>query len=707
MTMNDWNIKKFLFVILSIPLALISLIGLDWLGFSIPILRQLVAFIYITFVPGIIILRILRLHKLGSIRTILYAAGLSISTMMCTGFLLNLLYPALISMPISLMPLMAGFSIIVLILAVISYVRDRGYSSPDLIDVKELWSPTSLFLCLIPIFSIFSTYLMNVNGDNSLQMALLLVIMAIPVMLLCGWIQDKYMPLAIFTTSLSLLFHTTLITQYIWGADIHVEYYFANLIMNYSWWNPALYDNVDAMLSVVMLAPAYSIISNLDLVWVFKIIYPVLFSFIPLGLFHVYKKYTSDIVAFFACFFFISIFTFYTVMPALARQQIAELFLVNMIILVTEEDMPRRALNILLVIFSASMVVSHYGLSYIFMFILIISWLIAKNRLIVDRLWKNKKLDYNIIYASFILFFIIFTIVWFIYVGRSSIFNTGVMIGYNILASTSDILSPTTSQAVSITIKEMQLFQSIERYIHLISLLLIIIGVILTILNNYRIKAGHEYMIFSVSGLAIAILGFVLPYFASALDSNRLYHITLFFLAPFCIIGLLSLIKLVDMAKIGAFNIIVKRPYHIISVFLIIFLLFNSAFIYQVFNEQKMGRFALDNTVNFMTLNNEELSSANWLKNHSDATKWIYADQGKAIILNWMIGKANDINSVEARGMGLNDSYVYLSTFYINNDKIFVSGSDNETERIRSELDLDTSKIYDNYKSYILIGQAG
>ena len=87
--MNDWEIKKFLTVVLAIQLAMWGVIGLDYIGLQIPILRQLIGFIYLTFVPGIIILRILKLHKLGNIETLLYTVGLSIATLMFTGLLMN------------------------------------------------------------------------------------------------------------------------------------------------------------------------------------------------------------------------------------------------------------------------------------------------------------------------------------------------------------------------------------------------------------------------------------------------------------------------------------------------------------------------------------------------------------------------------------------------------------------------------------------
>ncbi|OYT53597.1 MAG: hypothetical protein B6U72_05205, partial [Candidatus Altiarchaeales archaeon ex4484_2] len=90
---NDWEIKKFFKIVLVIQLMMWGAIGLDAIGLQIPIIRQFIGFIYLAFIPGIILLRILRLHKLGNIETIVYAVGLSLATLMFTGFFMNMIYP--------------------------------------------------------------------------------------------------------------------------------------------------------------------------------------------------------------------------------------------------------------------------------------------------------------------------------------------------------------------------------------------------------------------------------------------------------------------------------------------------------------------------------------------------------------------------------------------------------------------------------------
>lgn len=164
--------------------------------------------------------------------------------------------------------------------------------------------------------------------------------------------------------------------MYIWGWDTHHEYYLSNLVIANPLWNSTIPYAVNTMLSIVMFAPIVSSICNMSLTWVFKIIYPLLFSLVPLGLYRVFQKQIDDKIAFLSCFFFVSLFMFYTEMLQLARQQIAELFFVLLILLMIDKNMDKTKRAFLSIVFGVSLVVSHYGLSYIYMFCLISAWLI-------------------------------------------------------------------------------------------------------------------------------------------------------------------------------------------------------------------------------------------------------------------------------------------------------------------------------------------
>jgi uncharacterized membrane protein len=213
---NDWEIKKFLRVVLAVQLALWGVISLDATGFQIPILRQFIGFIYLTFIPGIIIHRILKLHKQGNIETLLYTVGLSIATLMFTGLFMNYIYPFFgISGPISFTPLIITISAVVLVLCVLCYVRDKDFSNPSFIDFGEIISPPALFLCVIPFLAIFGTYLVNFHHNNILLMFLIVILAIIALLIAFDKLipKDLY-PLAIIAIAISLLYHHSLIQGY-------------------------------------------------------------------------------------------------------------------------------------------------------------------------------------------------------------------------------------------------------------------------------------------------------------------------------------------------------------------------------------------------------------------------------------------------------------------------------------------------------------
>lgn len=258
--MNDWEIEKFLKVVLAIQLIIWGVIGLDTIGLQIPIIRQLIGFIYLTFIPGIIILRILKLHKIGNIETLLYTVGLSIATLMFTGLFMNTVYPFFgISGPISITPLIITISVVVLVLCVPCYARDKDFSNLSYIDIKDVLSPPALFLCLLPFGAIFGTYLVNFRHNNILLM-FLIVILAIMVVLIGfdKFIPKNLYPLAVFIIAISLLYHRSLISMYLWGWDIHHEYQLSTLIVIKSYWDSTIPFGTNAMLSIVMLAPTFS-----------------------------------------------------------------------------------------------------------------------------------------------------------------------------------------------------------------------------------------------------------------------------------------------------------------------------------------------------------------------------------------------------------------------------------------------------------------
>lgn len=186
--LNDWEIGKALQAVVLLQAAVLISLYMAHLGLGILIVQVPISFVYLTFVPGILILRILKLHELGNVRTLLYSTGLSLSFLMAVGFFMNAVFPKIgLTHPVSFIDLAAVLTSLVLILCVLSYVRDKEFSNPAYVQVSfGALSPQLLLLALLPFATILATVLMNSYGTNALQMVLLLIIMAIPFFVCTG-----------------------------------------------------------------------------------------------------------------------------------------------------------------------------------------------------------------------------------------------------------------------------------------------------------------------------------------------------------------------------------------------------------------------------------------------------------------------------------------------------------------------------------------
>lgn len=601
---NQVGISLFVFTIFLLFVFWGS-IALDNLGFSIPLLRQFASFVLITFMPGILILRILRIHNLGAVETIVYATGLSLATLIFTGFFMSMVYPIFgIIRPLSLWPVVATINVLIISLCFLAWIRDRN-SMASRINFRRILSPPVLGLSLLPFCAIFGTYLTNFYSINSLLMILILIISFVPMVIVyTRFIPEKYYPFAVFSVSIALLYHTSLISIYIWGWDIHDEYYLANTIIKNGFWDSAAYGNLNAMLDLTMLLPIYSNMCGVSLTWIFKIIYPLLFAFVPLVLYEVFLKQTNNKIAFLSCFFFMSYFVFYGEMLALARQQIAELFLALLVLLMISKNLDKIKRSFLIIVFSMSLAVSHYGLSYIYMFCLILVWLIlvsGENQTmckmmckIYPKFWnKMSKNNGNLVPLNaertisffIVTLFIIFTISWYIYISDSSAFDGIVRIGNQIVSTIiTDFLDPIAAEGLAIMIsKTASPLHSVTKYLHIISQIFILVGVVALLSRRKKMKLEREYEAFVLVNFMICIAGIALPYFASSLNTTRLYQIALIFLAPFCITGGIEIFK--NLNRVRGTSLTerhMRKPLELISVFLAIFLLFNSGWIYEV-----------------------------------------------------------------------------------------------------------------------------
>lgn len=235
----EWNIKSFLLVLFSIHIAMLGVIGLDVINFEIPIIRQVIGFIYLTFVPGVLFLRLLRLKQISFLEKSMFTVALSLITLMLSGFFLNELGAVFIKRPISTIPLFCMIFLIVSILFIVCYIREKNdVHNPSFVTFNYSMLPSIIYLVIVLFSVIFGTYLVNYYHSNILLLfAILLIDSIIFLIFFEKLIPELMYPMIIFVLSISLLYHNSLISSTLYGFDIHQEYYASNLVMMSGVWD--------------------------------------------------------------------------------------------------------------------------------------------------------------------------------------------------------------------------------------------------------------------------------------------------------------------------------------------------------------------------------------------------------------------------------------------------------------------------------------
>jgi uncharacterized membrane protein len=184
-------------------------------------------------------------------------------------------------------------------------------------------------------------------------------------------------PIVIFVISLALLYQRTLISEYLTGSDIQLEFIVYRLSLDGFYWSPlANLTAYNSAISCTILPVTYTSLLAIDGVSLFKFVWPLLFSIVPVALYQVYRQQVDNKMAFLSVFFFMSLFTFFTEMTYLGKQAIAEIFFVLLILLLIDFKIKPQIREILVIVFGVLLVLSHYSLSYLYMFALVFGALI-------------------------------------------------------------------------------------------------------------------------------------------------------------------------------------------------------------------------------------------------------------------------------------------------------------------------------------------
>jgi len=591
--------------------------------FNIPVVRQVIGFIYFTFIPGFIFLKLLMPEELDRINIMLFSIGYSITFLMFSGFLINefaLLFK--ISNPLSRNTLLFSFNIQIFIASFLLFLKNRDLK---FITKENFTFHISYLLYIIPlILSVFGVIWMKKYYDNIM---LLLMILSIITIFFINVITKKFSPFKfnpvfLIIVSLSLLFHSSLISNYIYGFDIHFEYFICKITENNKYWGALsildmLYLRLNSMLSITILPTIYLEILNMKLTWIYKIIYPIIFSFVPIGLYNIWQKKLGKQIAFISTFFFISMNTFYNELIGLNRQMIGELFFVLLLIVILNNNNKKFLnKNISFMIFSFALIISHYALAEIFLLFIFFSLIF----LIILKI-PNRDITLNMVVFFFVLMFF-----WYTYTSNSAVYKSILFFGNDVFRQFSDFLNLASRGKGVLRGLGLEapptIWYAMSRFFAYLTEFFIVLGFIGVLTRQINIKIKYIYYIFNI--FAIGFLGalILVPGLSETLNITRFYHILLFFLAPLCVIGVEVLANLIMKQKVKIFSKM------LIFLILVPYFLFQTGFVYEIVKEEswsvplssyRMNQSRL--TYRYAYVNEYEAYGALWLNEHIDVQK--------------------------------------------------------------------------------------
>lgn len=691
-----WKTRKFIRIVISIQLLVLGTIGLDIIGLEIPLIRQIVSIIYLTFVPGILILRLFRLYDLNPVEFLLYSIGLSVSFLMFSGLLINTLYHLIgISNPLSGLNIIFSILLFTSIMVVLLYRFDRyqNVAGQDGFNTEHIILKDILYfslLILVLLISILGAYRVNSYNDNSLLLVLVALLILL-LILICFDVIKRFYPVTVFMITLSVLYSISLISKYLTGYDIQMEHYFYRLVEINSIWNSYIPDidyrtlNINSMLSVTILPLIYNKFLNISGIDIFKIVFPFIFAFSFVGLYYVYTKLMDNKRAFFSVMLSISFIYFISFeMISLARQMIAQLFFVLLLVLMLNKEISRVKKYGLYVIFAFSLIVSHYGLSYIYMFILISIFIIKY----IFNIYKDSTESPSFFSKNMILCYAVFAISWYIYSSNSSVFNSIIKIGSHTVSGISDFSSignRETNVLMAIGLRSPG-YISFERYIHqwiqIATQLFILIGSILSLTRNKH-NFDRDYILFLPISLGLVFVSIILPYFSrETMNMTRLYQVTLMILSPYFIIGGEAFIgKLFNIRYILKSSIYRSLTLKLLILFVLVpYFAFNSGLIYEITKDEPIltplgierikisGNNISKSSLYDAYITEQDIMGATWLSNHRNIDWNIYAPRrGYSIFSSYTKSNKNVItikNGTEFQ----KDSYVYSRYVNVHED---------------------------------------
>jgi uncharacterized membrane protein len=486
------------------------------------------------------------------------------------------------------------------------------------------------------------------------------------------------------------------------GGDIQVEYFFSNAVISSEDFEVLSYNRYSAALGTKTIIPILSLWTGLSLTSTLRIIYPMIYSFVPILLNYSYNQVFERRVSFYASLISIFSWQYYTIMADLVRQGISEVFLLSVFVLISSSESLRMyRLRVFTVPLLAGMILSHYSIGYVLLPLLWgtyianlfsgIFWtiesedetlemfrqeseedeegimLFSENVLLdeeglltMEELQRKVNIRNPALNFSQLSLATIILLTWHAIAGGGVILRTITSFSVEIMEKFSElgilgaIFSTQPTQTVVTTLDPLH---EITKLLYILITLASIFGIYIFRERDYVPRNHRNLFSMAIASWIILIPFFIIPSLAIRLEFGRLFHWFIMFLAPFSIIAIDQLSSRVS--KFGGFTISSDILSMVTPSILSLFLIFSSGFAYQFSDEQH--KMAFDQDIDWYVYSDSELSGASWsanIVNPDDSIKpCISSDYFRSV----MLAKYNGRLLLNSRQSIEDSQFVFIS----------------------------------------------
>jgi uncharacterized membrane protein len=333
---------------------------------------KVLLFISLSLLPGLVLLRSMRVSFRSLPICILYAVGLSTLVLILSGLFANtVLYAAGIARPLNVWGIYSVWNVATCGLIIASALINKSplwlQKWRGIALTKAGWGLTVLS-SLLPIGAVFGAWRLN-NGNDGAVALLTLCLAAALIVYVCVFrrrLPDSVIVWFIFILGLSVLLMTSMRGWDIVGHDLEREFRVFTLTNQHERWDIALNrDPYNACLSITILPQMYSVMLGVSGLIVFKLVLQVAFAACVAVVYTLLRQYTPKLGAIAGSLFFICYPTFINDAAMLTRQGVAYLFFA-LAILVISNKVQRWRHKSLFLLCAAGAILSHYSTAYMF-----------------------------------------------------------------------------------------------------------------------------------------------------------------------------------------------------------------------------------------------------------------------------------------------------------------------------------------------------